>query len=75
MRMLDDYTLSIDTGEQIEKRSLYIFLTRGQKNIRNWAIRNYGPFDRVVLNVDGDEHVYDADALIALLEELEVRDG
>ena len=72
MRMLDDYTLSIDTGEQIEKRSLYIFLTRGQKNIRNWAIRNYGPFDRVVLNVDGDEHVYDADTLIGLLERLEV---
>lgn len=71
MRMLDDYTLSIDTGEQIEKRSLYIFLTRGQKNIRNWAI-NYGPFDRVVLNVDGDEHVYDADTLIGLLERLEV---
>lgn len=71
MRMLDDYTLSIDTGEQIEKRSLYIFLTRGQKNIRNWAI-NYGPFDRVVLNVDGDEHVYDADMLIGLLERLEV---
>ena len=71
MRMLDDYTLSIDTGEQIEKRSLYIFLTRGQKNIRNWAI-NYGPFDRVVLNVNGDEHVYDADTLIGLLERLEV---
>lgn len=72
MRILDDYTLVIDMGEQIEERSLYIFLTRGQKNIRNWAIRNYGPFDRVVLNVDGDEHVYDADTLIGLLEHLEV---
>lgn len=71
MRMPDDYTLVLEHGEEVDRRTLYIFLTRGEKRIRHMLMSMYAPFERVVLNVDGEEHAYDADALIGLLERYE----
>ena len=67
----DGNTLTMDPGERLERRTLYIHLTRGQRAIRQFALSQFGPFERIALVVDGEEHVYDADAVIAALEAYE----
>jgi len=57
-----------------EPDTLCIFMTRGERRVRESASKAFGNIKRVVIDVDGEKHEYDADALIALLEELEVRD-
>lgn len=57
-----------------EPDTLFIRMTRGERRVRESAIKAFGNIRRVVIDVDGEKHEYDADALIALLEELEVRD-
>ena len=57
-----------------EPDTLYIFMTRGDRRVRESVNKAFGNIRRVVIDVDGEKHEYDADALIALLEELEVRD-
>lgn len=54
--------------------TLVIRMTRGERRIADELRKQFGGFERVVIDVDGDRHEYDADALIALLEGLEVRD-
>lgn len=60
---------------QVEKLStpdtLYIFMTRGERRVRESVSKAFGSIKRVVIDVDGEKHEYDADALIALLERLE----
>ena len=55
--------------------TLYIHMTRGERKIADELRKAFGGFRRVVIDVDGERHEYDADTLIALLEELEVDDG
>ena len=55
-----------------EPDTLYIFMTRGERKIRNEVNKYFGNIRFVVVDVDGERHKYDADALIALLEALEV---
>ena len=55
-----------------EPDTLCIFMTRGERRVRESASKAFGNIKRVVIDVDGEKHEYDADALIALLEELEV---
>ena len=69
----DGSRLTMDVGERIEKRALYIYLTRGERMIRQFALSQFGPFEAIVLVVDGEEHRYDADAVLALLEGREER--
>ena len=57
-----------------EPDTLYIFMTRGERRVRESVSKAFGNIRRVVIDVDGERHEYDADALIALLEGLEVRD-
>ena len=54
--------------------TLYIHMTRGERKIADELRKAFGGFRRVVIDVDGEKHEYDAEALIALLEGLEVRD-
>jgi len=54
--------------------TLCIFMTRGERRVRESVSKAFGRIKRVVIDVDGEKHEYDADSLIALLEELEVRD-
>ncbi len=54
--------------------TLCIYMTRGERNVRKNIVSAFGAVKRVVIVVDGEKHEYDADALIALLEDLEVRD-
>ena len=54
--------------------ALCIFMTRGERRVRESVSKAFGRIKRVVIDVDGEKHEYDADSLIALLEELEVRD-
>ena len=53
-------------------RTLCIYMTRGERTVREAANKAFGYITHVVIVVDGEEHRYDADALIALLESLEV---
>lgn len=54
--------------------TLCIFMTRGEHRVRESVNKAFGSIERVVVDVDGEKHEYDADSLIALLEGLEVRD-
>lgn len=58
-----------------EPDTLCIYMTRGERRVRESVHKAFGNVKRVVIDVDGEKHEYDADALIALLEELEVRDA
>lgn len=52
--------------------TLYIFMTRKERRVRNEVNKTFGNIKHVVIDVDGEKHKYDADALIALLERCEV---
>ena len=58
----------------IEQDTLYIRMTRGKRRIRESVSKTFGNIKRVVIDVDGEKHEYDADALITLLEKLETYD-
>ena len=51
--------------------TLVIRMTRGERRIADELRKSFGRFERVVIDVDGEQHEYDADALIALLESYE----
>lgn len=51
--------------------TLFIYMTRGESNVRESFNKVFGGINRVVIDVDGEKHEYDADMLIALLEGLE----
>ena len=55
-----------------ETKTLRIYMTRGDRTVREAVNKAFGPVTHVVIDVDGEKHRYDADALIALLESLEV---
>ncbi|MBO7674694.1 MAG: hypothetical protein J6S63_06755 [Atopobiaceae bacterium] len=54
---------------------LYIRMTRSERRVRESFNKAFGSIRSVVIDVDGEKHEYDADTLIALLEEFEVRDA
>ena len=61
-------------GSNLPEKTLCI--TRGEHKIRDAIDWMYGgKFRYVIIDVDGEQHMYDADALISLLESLEVDDG
>ena len=45
----DGNTLTMDPGERLERRTLYIHLTRGQRAIRQFALSHFGPFERIFI--------------------------
>lgn len=55
--------------------TLCIFMTRGEHRVRESINKAFEGIRRVVIDVDGERHEYDADDLIALLEEMEVDNG
>ena len=55
-----------------EPRSLYIYMTRGERYIHESINKAFGKFEYVIIDVDGEKHKYDADTLIELLEHLEI---
>ena len=72
--MSDERNDLLTIGSPAESRTLCIYMTRGERTVRDTVDKAFGRIDHVVIDVDGKKHRYDADALIALLEELEVRD-
>lgn len=57
-----------------EPDTLFIHMTRGERRVRESVNKAFGNIKYVIIDVDGEKHDYDADTLIALLEEFEVRD-
>ena len=54
-----------------EPDTLCIFMTRGERRVRESVNKAFGSIKRVVIDVDGERHEFSADALIRLLEGLE----
>ena len=51
--------------------TLVIRMTRGERRIADELRKEFGGFERVVIDVDGELHEFDADSLIRLLESYE----
>ena len=51
--------------------TLRISMTRGERRIADELRRQFGGFERVIIDVDGERHEFDADSLIRLLESYE----
>lgn len=59
----------IPTG--LTANTLMIRMTRKERRIKNEFYECFGHFERVVIYVDEEEHVFDADTFIGLLESYE----
>ena len=62
--------LACDIQEPSEL-TLYIYMIRGMKPIRDVITERFGAFQFVVIDVDGERHRYSADDVIRLFEEKE----
>lgn len=51
--------------------TLLIRMTRGERHIADELRKGFGGFERVIIDVDGELHEFDADSLIRLLESYE----
>lgn len=51
-----------------EPYTLFIRMTRGERRIAEELRKHFGGFERVVIDVDGERHGFDADSFIRLLE-------
>lgn len=58
-----------------EPCTLFIRMTRGERRIAEELRKHFGGFERVVIDVDGEQHEFDADSLIRLLENYEDAQG
>lgn len=77
----DDFTkfggsLTVDAHEFnldaiLAPNILHICMTRGKKRIADELNKQFGRFERVVIDVDGEQHEFSADSLIRLLESYE----
>lgn len=59
-------------GKLPEPDTLCVYMTRGEHRVRESICKTFGSIRYVVIDVDGEQHKYDADALIGLLEGFEV---
>lgn len=50
---------------------LHIRMTRGERHVADELSKMFGGFERVIIDVDGEEHEFNADSLIQLLESYE----
>ena len=51
--------------------TLFIRMTRGERKITDELHKQFGGFERVAIDVDGEKHEFNADSLIRLLESYE----
>jgi hypothetical protein len=51
--------------------TLFIHMTRGEHRIADELRKQFGGFDRVIIDVDGEQHEFRADSFIGLLESYE----
>lgn len=58
-------------GDSLAVNALYIHMTRGKKRIADELSKQFGRFERVIIDVDGERHEFSADSLIRLLESYE----
>ena len=54
-----------------EPDTLHIRMTRGERRIVDELHKQFGGFEHVVIDVDGERHEFSADSLIRLLESYE----
>lgn len=68
--------LTFNTDVMIPRAgTLRINMTRGERRVADTLRKAFGRFERVIIDVDGEEHEFDADSFIRLLEEYESCEG
>lgn len=60
--------LSFNTDAIAAPDTLFIRMTRGESRIAEELHKAFGGFERVIIDVDGEQHEFGADSLIRLLE-------
>ena len=55
--------------------TLYIHMTRDKREISNEIRKQFGGFERVIIDVDGEQHEFGADSFIQMLEDYEDAQG
>ena len=63
--------LSFNPDAIPEPDTLVICMTRGERRIADELRKQFGGFERVIVDVDGEQHEFGADSLIGLLESYE----
>lgn len=63
------------SGSLPEHNTLYIRMTRGERRIADELREQLGGFERVTIDVDGEQHGFSADSFIRLLEDYEGAQG
>lgn len=58
-----------------EPDTLVIRMTRGERRIADELRKSFGGFERVIIDVDGERHEFNADSFIGLLESYERAQG
>lgn len=68
---MSDYYCGRFGGAMPAPNTLHIRMTRGERRIAEELRKHFGGFERVVIDVDGEEHELGANSLIRLLEDYE----
>ena len=55
--------------------TLVIRMTRGERRIADELRKQFGGFERVIIDVDGERHEFSADSLVQMLEDYEDAQG
>jgi hypothetical protein len=58
-----------------EPDTLHIRMTRGERRIADELRKSFGGFERVIIDVDGEQHEFSADSLVQMLEYYEDAQG
>ena len=64
-------TIEFNHDAMPKPNMLFIRMTRGERRIADELRKEFGGFARVVIDVDGEKHEFNADSLIRLLESYE----
>ena len=64
-------TIEFNHDAMPKPNMLFIRMTRGERRIADELHKEFGGFERVVIDVDGEKHEFNADSLIRLLESYE----
>lgn len=68
-------SIGINPGAIPEPDTLHIHMTRGERRIADELRKQFGGFERVIIDVDGEQYEFKADSLIWLLEGYEGAPG
>ena len=69
--VMEGRVVESDLSLPAQPDTLCIYMTRSERRVRETIGKAFGNIKRVVIDVDGERHEYDAETLIKLLERYE----